>query len=55
MNLARDLLEKRERETVLQYFELCRKFWKMGHDRLDQWTEDVKAGQTPDFGANLLY
>jgi hypothetical protein len=55
MSLARDLLEKGERETVLQYFELCRKFWKMGHDRLDQWTKDVKAGQAPAFGANLLY
>jgi len=55
MTLARDLVEKSEKETVLQYFELCRKFWKMGQERLDQWTKDVKAGQTPDFGANLIY
>ena len=55
MSLARDLVEKGERETVLQYFELCRKFWKLGQDRLDQWTKDVRAGQMPDFGANLLY
>ena len=55
MSLARDLLEKGERATVLQYFELCRKFWKMGHDRLDQWTKDVKAEQMPVFGANLIY
>ena len=55
MSLARDLLEKGERETVLQYFELCRKFWKMGQRNLDQWTEDVKAGRTPEFGANLVY
>lgn len=55
MSLAKDLLEKGERETVLQYFELCRKFWSMGQDHLDQWTRDVKAGQSPDFGANLIY
>jgi tetratricopeptide (TPR) repeat protein len=55
MSLAKDLLEKGERETVLQYFELCRKFWSMGQDTLTQWTKDVKAGQTPDFGANLVY
>ena len=55
MSLARDLVEKGERETVLQYFELCRKFWKMGQDHLDQWTKEVRAGQMPDFGANLLY
>ena len=29
LSLAKDILEKGERETVLQYFELCRKFWKM--------------------------
>ncbi len=28
MTLAKELLEKHERETVLQYLELCRKFWK---------------------------
>ena len=55
MSLARDLLEKGERETVLQYFDLCRRFWKMGQGELDEWTKDVKAGQIPDFGANLVY
>lgn len=55
MSLAKELLEKDQREPVLQYFELCRKFWKMGGERLDQWTKDVKAGQAPDFGGNLAY
>jgi len=55
MSLARDLLEKGERETVLQYFELCRKFWEMGQRNLDQWAADVKVGRTPEFGANLFY
>ena len=55
MSLASDLLQKGERETVLQYFDLCRKFWEMGHDQLDQWSGDVKAGRTPAFGANLVY
>lgn len=55
MSLAKDLLEKGERDVVLQYFDLCRKFWKMGNDNLDQWTKDVKAGKAPDFGANLVY
>ncbi len=55
MSLARDLLEKGERETVLQYFDLCRKFWEMGQSKLDRWTEDVKADRMPEFGANLVY
>lgn len=55
MSLARDLVEKGERDVVLEYFQLCGVFWKMGHEQLDQWTKDVKAGKTPDFGANLVY
>jgi len=55
MSLAKDLLEKGERDTVLQYFELCRRFWKMDYGKLDDWSNEVKAGQIPDFGANLVY
>jgi hypothetical protein len=55
MSLARDLLQKGERDTVLQYFELCRKFWKMDFGKLDGWSGEVKAGKLPDFGANLVY
>jgi hypothetical protein len=51
--LARDLLEKSERQVVLDYFELCRKFWNNG--RLDQWSQQVKDGKIPDFGTSLLY
>jgi tetratricopeptide (TPR) repeat protein len=54
MSLAKDLLEKGERDTVLAYFELCREFWDDG-GRLDRWRDDVKAGKAPDFGANLRY
>jgi hypothetical protein len=55
MSLAKDLLEKGERDTVLQYFELCRRFWETDHGKLDDWTQQVKAGKIPHFGANLVY
>ena len=55
MSLAKDLLAKGEKDTVLAYFDLCGKFWAMGADRLKQWAEEVKKGATPDFGANLVY
>lgn len=55
MSLAKDLLEKGETDAVLEYFELCRKFWKMEDGKLDQWSREVKAGKIPDFGANLVY
>ncbi|HEV3240561.1 MAG TPA: RNA polymerase subunit sigma-24, partial [Casimicrobiaceae bacterium] len=55
MSLAKDLLEKGERDTVLQYFELCRKFWKLDYGNLDRWAQEVGAGKIPEFGANLVY
>ncbi len=55
MQLAKELLEKGERETVLEYFRLCGKFWEMGEERLADWSALVKEGRTPDFGANLMY
>jgi len=53
MKLAKRLIEKGERDTVLEYFAACAKFWKMGADELRQWTATVKAGGMPDFGQNL--
>jgi len=55
MSLAKDLLEKGEKETVLKYFEQCRSFWKLHSNKLDEWKSDIAAGKAPDFGANLLY
>jgi hypothetical protein len=55
MTLAKELLQAGQRKTVLQYFELCRKFWEFHGDDLDRWTKEVKAGKTPQFGANLFY
>ena len=55
MSLARDLVEKGEREVVLQYFELCRKFWELDNGRLNQWAGEVRAVKVPDFGASLVY
>jgi TonB family protein len=54
MMLAKALLEKGEREAVLQYLEACRKFWKMGAQQIDTWTESIKAGRAPDFAMNLM-
>lgn len=55
MQLAKELLAKGEKEVVVEYFDLCRKFWKMGAQRLSTWSDDVNDGRTPDFGASLNY
>jgi hypothetical protein len=54
MSLAKDLLEKGERQAVLDHFERCRTFWKMDQGELDKWSRDVQDGKTPDFGLNLV-
>lgn len=55
MSLAKDLLEKGEKEVVLEYFELCRQFWEMNNGKLDKWSKEAKEGKIPDFGANLVF
>jgi hypothetical protein len=55
MQLAAALLDLGIREPVLEYLELCRSFWELGHARLDQWTEEIRDGRVVQFGANLIY
>jgi hypothetical protein len=55
MSLAKDLLERKETDTVLAYFELCGKFWALEQGNLRRWSVLAKAGEMPDFGPNLLY
>jgi len=55
MLLAKKLIEKGERETVIQYFDLCAKFWERENGRLEKWKNTVNQGGMPDFGANLGY
>lgn len=55
MSLAKDLLEKGEKQVVLEYFKKCGKFWKMDYGKLAAWSKQVEAGRVPEFGANLVY
>ena len=54
MSLAKELLEREQRKTVLEYLELCGTFWNMGSDRLAQWKDEITQGKIPVFGANLI-
>ncbi len=52
MLLVKELLEKdrfHEQGVVLQFFDLCRNFWKMDRGRLDLWSATVRGGGIPDF------
>ena len=57
MTLAKELLERGERDIVLEYFRLCSKFWASedAQDQLEKWAVLVNGGRVPDFGANLHY
>jgi hypothetical protein len=55
MMLARELLEKGQLDVVVEYFRLCSKFWSYDRGQLARWTEQVKAGEIPQFFANLVY
>ncbi len=55
MMLAKELLEKGQREIVLQYLDECANFWKNGGDKLNQWRIVIRGGGIPNFGANLVY
>jgi TonB family protein len=55
MTLASELLEKGQRDAVLEYLTLCKKFWTLGVDRLDTWIDAIRTGGKPDFGANLVF
>ena len=64
LTLARDLLLKERRVAVLEYLELCRVFWypdsgsesdTVNAVRVGGWVEEIRRGEMPDFGPNLIY
>ena len=57
MRLAQLLLERGQKDVVLEYLALCGHFWRIGIEKgiLDKWSATVQRGETPDFGANLIY
>ena len=55
MLFATEMLKKGETKAVLEYFELCAKFWERKDDRLDVWKAAILRGETPDFGPNVRY
>ena len=55
MSLAKELLERDERDAVLEYLALCGDFWTHGKDRLSGWKKQIQSGSMPDFGPNLIY
>ena len=49
MLLAKELLQRRQTEPVLDYLKHCRKFWNMGGTWLDLREGKLVSGQVPNF------
>jgi transglutaminase-like putative cysteine protease len=49
MNLARELFEKNEKDTVIEYLQQCEGFYEGGRKLLQKWEQMIKKGQTPSF------
>jgi hypothetical protein len=45
--LANELLARGRTEVVLEYLGLCRRFWTLGHEALDGWSAQIRAGRDP--------
>jgi TonB family protein len=53
MRLAKDLLDKGEKDAVIEYLTLCGNFWTTGAINLSAWSQAIRDGRTPDFGLSL--
>lgn len=54
MALAEELLQRGEKQVVLEYFDLCEGFWKMDSGSLSAWRMLVRRDRIPNFGARAL-
>ena len=57
MALAKELLEAGEQAVVIEYLQICKKFWPYDRKKgkLDRWIKTIRAGKIPKFGGNLVY
>ncbi len=57
MDLARELLEIGERDVVLQYLDLVKKFWYpiFSFFKVRKWRKAIKKGDVPDFRGHNIY
>jgi hypothetical protein len=49
MRLARELLQKGERQSVIEFMRLCAAFWDSRFSRLKEWIALVEQDEIPDF------
>ena len=60
MSMAKELVERGERDVVAEYLDLCAVFWDdscrvavNGEASFTLWKRDIAEGRTPDFSMQL--
>jgi hypothetical protein len=49
MTLVRELFAKNEKDTVLEYLQLCETIYESEHEVFQRWEQMIRKGQTPSF------
>jgi beta-lactamase regulating signal transducer with metallopeptidase domain/tetratricopeptide (TPR) repeat protein len=55
MSLAKELLDRGERDVVLAFLKKCMKFWSSEFSPCSRWIQEMEEGRTPDFSGHLNY
>lgn len=53
--LAEELLNSGDKASVLEFLELCRRFWSYRAKALDAWQQQIRAGKRPDFKSDWKF
>jgi len=54
MTLATDLLQRGERQAVLDYLDACTRIWDRGRERLIRWKSEIEQGSQPELKGNVF-
>jgi hypothetical protein len=54
VSVARGLLQRGERDTVLEYFHRVHNFWSQGGSVLNRWETAIRAGRQPNFNNRTI-
>ena len=54
MLLAKEMLDAGERASVLEYLDLCSKFWRNDLGQISKWKEMIEQGEQPNFTWHFL-
>lgn len=49
LTLAKEVLERDERDSVVEFLHLCTSFWQTDDHRTEKWIYEIRNGKTPDF------